>query len=94
MDILHAMKDALMKYETIDEQQIDDLMNRRPVREPSPAPENQGGTEGPDSGNTDGGSGGAAESEGPAGEKAGSSAGSEEKDTGKGGTDNKDSTEK
>ncbi|MDK8009025.1 ATP-dependent metalloprotease, partial [Escherichia coli] len=25
MDILHAMKDALMKYETIDAPQIDDL---------------------------------------------------------------------
>ncbi len=34
MDILHAMKDALMQYETIDAHQIDDLMNRRPVRPP------------------------------------------------------------
>ncbi|AWB67077.1 ATP-dependent zinc metalloprotease FtsH [Saccharobesus litoralis] len=34
MDILHAMKDALMKYETIDAKQIDDLMARRPVGEP------------------------------------------------------------
>ncbi|KTG17317.1 MULTISPECIES: ATP-dependent zinc metalloprotease FtsH [unclassified Guyparkeria] len=34
MDILHAMADALMKYETIDSGQIDDLMERRPVREP------------------------------------------------------------
>src|SRR5690554_2691614 len=34
IDILHAMKDALMKYETLDADQIDDLMNRRPVREP------------------------------------------------------------
>ncbi|QIW16014.1 ATP-dependent metalloprotease [Pasteurellaceae bacterium RH1A] len=33
MDILHAMKDALLKYETLDRQQIDDLMNRRPVSE-------------------------------------------------------------
>ncbi len=33
-DILHAMADALMKYETIDKYQIEDLMNRRPVREP------------------------------------------------------------
>nr|VUD23241.1 ATP-dependent metalloprotease [Salmonella sp. NCTC 7297] len=32
MDILHAMKDALMKYETIDAPQIDDLMARREVR--------------------------------------------------------------
>ena len=34
MDILEAMKDALMKYETIDADQIDDLMDRKPVREP------------------------------------------------------------
>lgn len=33
-DILHEMTKALVKYETIDEAQIDDLMNRRPVREP------------------------------------------------------------
>jgi cell division protease FtsH len=35
MDILHAMKDALMKYETIDAHQIDDLMNHREVRLPA-----------------------------------------------------------
>ncbi|MBR9726463.1 ATP-dependent zinc metalloprotease FtsH [Shewanella intestini] len=35
MDILHSMKDALMKYETIDSEQIDDLMNRREVRQPA-----------------------------------------------------------
>lgn len=35
IDILHAMKDALLKYETIDSAQIDDLMARKPVREPS-----------------------------------------------------------
>ncbi len=35
MDIMHAMKDALMKYETIDAAQIDDLMSRNPVREPA-----------------------------------------------------------
>lgn len=34
MDILHAMKDALMKYETIDAKQIDDLMARKTVRQP------------------------------------------------------------
>lgn len=34
-DILHAMKDALMKYETLDAAQIDDLMERRTVREPA-----------------------------------------------------------
>jgi cell division protease FtsH len=33
-DILHAMADALMKYETIDKYQIEDLMNRKPVRDP------------------------------------------------------------
>ena len=35
MDVLHAMKDALMKYETIDAHQIDDLMCRREVRLPA-----------------------------------------------------------
>ncbi len=34
-DILEAMKDALMKYETIDAKQVDDLMARRDVRPPS-----------------------------------------------------------
>ena len=34
IDILHAMAAALMKYETIDKEQIDDLMERRPVRDP------------------------------------------------------------
>ena len=34
MDILHAMKDALMTYETIDSAQIDDLMARTTVRAP------------------------------------------------------------
>ena len=34
IDILHAMADALMKYETIDKYQIDDLMARKPVRDP------------------------------------------------------------
>ncbi len=35
LDILHSMKEALMKYETIDSLQIDDLMNRREVRQPA-----------------------------------------------------------
>ncbi|MDF2154473.1 ATP-dependent zinc metalloprotease FtsH [Vibrio sp. CAU 1672] len=36
MDIMHAMKDALMKYETIDAAQIDDLMERKAeIREPA-----------------------------------------------------------
>jgi len=34
MDILHAMKDALMEYETIDSDQVGDLMLRKPVRPP------------------------------------------------------------
>lgn len=33
-DILEAMKDALMEYETIDAEQVDDLMQRRSVRPP------------------------------------------------------------
>ena len=37
IDILHSMKDALMKYETIDAKQIDDLMARQEVREPRDA---------------------------------------------------------
>lgn len=35
IDILHTMKDALMKYETIDAKQIDDLMARVDVRPPA-----------------------------------------------------------
>ncbi|MCE1776951.1 ATP-dependent metalloprotease, partial [Enterobacter hormaechei] len=35
LDVLHSMKDALMKYETIDAPQIDDLMNRTNVRPPA-----------------------------------------------------------
>ena len=36
MDLMHAMKDALMKYETIDAGQIDDLMERKEtIREPA-----------------------------------------------------------
>ena len=34
LDKLHAMSDALMKYETIDAQQIDDIMNGKPPRPP------------------------------------------------------------
>ena len=33
-DILEAMKDALMEFETIDADQVDDLMHRRKVRPP------------------------------------------------------------
>lgn len=32
LDILHSMKDALIKYETINASQIDDLMNRKPIQ--------------------------------------------------------------
>ena len=34
-DILEAMKDALMEYETIDAEQVEDLMERRKVRPPT-----------------------------------------------------------
>jgi cell division protease FtsH len=34
MDKLHAMADALLRFETIDQDQIDDIMNGRPAREP------------------------------------------------------------
>jgi cell division protease FtsH len=44
MDILHTMKDALMKYETIDAPQIDDLMNRRDVRPPAGWEESNNGS--------------------------------------------------
>ncbi|MGZ5018391.1 MAG: ATP-dependent zinc metalloprotease FtsH, partial [Methylobacter sp.] len=43
IDILHAMADALVKYETIDKHQFDDLMSRKPVRTP------QGGDDKPPS---------------------------------------------
>jgi cell division protease FtsH len=33
IDILHAMTKALMEFETIDKEQIDDLMERKPMRE-------------------------------------------------------------
>ena len=44
MDILHAMKDALVKYETIEEEQIKQLMNREPVTPPSGWEEHTGQT--------------------------------------------------
>ena len=34
IDILHSMANALIKYETIDAMQVDDLMDRKNVREP------------------------------------------------------------
>ena len=48
-DILEAMKDALMEYETIDADQVDDLMNRRKVRPPHQWDDNDPGS-GADSG--------------------------------------------
>ena len=33
-DVLHAMKNALMEFETLDSDQVDDLMHRRTVRPP------------------------------------------------------------
>ncbi len=35
LDKLHTMADALIKYETIDSEQIDDIMAGRPLREPT-----------------------------------------------------------
>ncbi|MCB1826460.1 MAG: ATP-dependent metalloprotease, partial [Candidatus Competibacteraceae bacterium] len=35
LDKLHAMAEALIKYETIDSEQIDDIMAGRPPREPA-----------------------------------------------------------
>ena len=51
-DILEAMKDALMEFETIDSEQVDDLMSRRKVRPPRDW--GQGGFNGSD-GDSDGG---------------------------------------
>ncbi|WP_284245937.1 ATP-dependent zinc metalloprotease FtsH [Thalassotalea insulae] len=54
MDILHAMKDALIHYETIDANQIDDLMERREVRPPSDYHgDNSNSNEPPKAGKTD-----------------------------------------
>ena len=43
-DILEAMKDALMEFETIDADQVDDLMNRRKVRPPHQWDDNDTGS--------------------------------------------------
>ncbi len=43
-DKLHVMSDALMMYETLDSDQIDDIMAGRPVREPSDWDSGAGGT--------------------------------------------------
>jgi cell division protease FtsH len=48
IDILHAMKDALMEYETIDSEQVDDLMARKKVRPPKGWDGDAGGTPSPE----------------------------------------------
>ncbi|WP_295801816.1 ATP-dependent zinc metalloprotease FtsH [uncultured Microbulbifer sp.] len=45
-DILEAMKDALMEYETLDAEQVDDLMSRRKVRPPKDWHDNDFGASG------------------------------------------------
>ncbi len=45
-DILEAMKDALMEYETLDAEQVDDLMARRKVRPPKDWEDNNFGSGG------------------------------------------------
>ncbi len=45
IDILHSMKDALMKYETIDIPQIEAIMNRQEVPEPAAWKHNKPDTE-------------------------------------------------
>lgn len=57
IDILHAMKDALMKYETIDAKQIDDLMARREVRTPDDWEESDDTPQGPTASAGDSGAG-------------------------------------
>ncbi|MCR5536362.1 MAG: ATP-dependent zinc metalloprotease FtsH [Succinivibrio sp.] len=57
-DILESMKEALLKYETLDALQIDDLMERREVRAPSAPPEDN---DEQDNGTGSDASGGAAE---------------------------------
>ena len=59
LDILHAMKEALMEYETIDSDQVGDLMARKPVRPPhdwndEDVDSSSDGQAGDDSNNVDG----------------------------------------
>ena len=42
LDVLHAMSDALMKYETIDASQIDQLMERKEVSPPKDCNDDDG----------------------------------------------------
>jgi len=56
LDILQAMKEALMEYETLDAEQVDDLMARRPVRPPHDwRDQDLGGSSGPGSSSNAGG---------------------------------------
>jgi len=50
MDILHSMTDALMKYETIDSSQIDQLMERKEVSPPKDWSDDDGSSSTPPSG--------------------------------------------
>ena len=52
-DILDAMRDALMEYETIDSDQVHDLMARKPVREPKDWGDGWGGSDGSADGGAD-----------------------------------------
>src|SRR5690606_22662640 len=54
VDILHTMKDALMKYETIDADKIDDLMDRHDVREPRDWQQRDNNKSGGDDGKAEG----------------------------------------
>jgi cell division protease FtsH len=67
-DKLHAMSDALMEYETIDVDQIDDVMQGKPVRKPKDwdKPSSGSGSASADDSNTDGATSGPIG--GPAGE--------------------------
>ena len=67
-DILENMKEALLKYETLDAEQIDDLMARRPCRPPQPAADEGGGSPGSTAGGEDGEPGSGDEEERQAGD--------------------------
>ena len=50
LEILHAMAGALMRYETLDAEQIDDLMNGREPRPPEESNDHRGSTRRPSAG--------------------------------------------
>jgi cell division protease FtsH len=50
LQTLHAMADALMRYETLDAEQIDDLMNGREPRPPEETNDHGGSTRRPSAG--------------------------------------------